>query len=101
MPLHQLQPSQGATAPSAIQLGSAPPPNTPSVGLAPTASLQQQPTQQIQLQHTQQTIQQQQPLVGKQNKVTPISKPAGLDPVVILQVGHISKLIRHSKTMDC
>jgi hypothetical protein len=29
---------------------------------------------------------QQQTLVSKQNKVTPIAKPAGLDPVVILQV---------------
>ena len=64
-----------------------PPIHAPPAGSAPSVSLQPVPhTQQLQLQHTQQAIQQQQPLGGKQNKVTPVAKPAGLDPVIILQV---------------
>ena len=89
MTLHQLQHSQGATAPAAIQMGSSSQPiHALPVGSVPSAPLQQPvaQTQQLQLQHTQQTIQQQHPLGGKQNKVTPVSKPAGLDPVIVLQV---------------
>lgn len=87
VPIHPMQPSQGATAPTAIQMGNAAlqPIIAPPVVSAPNASLmQQQPvmphSQQIQPQQLQQ-----QTLVSKQNKVTPIAKPAGLDPVVILQ----------------
>ena len=87
--MHQHQSSQGASSLSAFQIGSSQQPiHAPTFGSAPSASLQQHVphTQQLQLQNTQQTIQQQQPLAGKQNKITPVAKPAGLDPVVILQV---------------
>jgi len=83
-PLHQLQPSQGATVPTGLQMSNVPQPiNAPVVMSTPNIpSLPQQ--QQPQPLQPQQPQQQQQPL-GKQNKVTPIAKPAGLDPVVILQ----------------
>jgi len=85
--LHQHQSSQGAASISAIQMGSFQQPiHAPTFGSAPSASLQQHAPHTQQLQHTQQTIQQQQPLAGKQTKITPVTKPAGLDPVVILQV---------------
>lgn len=94
VPIHPMQPSQGATAPTAIQMGNAAlqPIIAPPVVSAPNASLmQQQPvmphSQQIQPQQLQQ-----QTLVSKQNKVTPIAKPAGLDPVVILQVCYTERL---------
>lgn len=77
---HPMQPSQGATAPMGIQqmnMGQQqqqqPPMNQVSSGtnMQPalpqqTPSLPQMPPQ-------------------KQNKVTPVAKPAGLDPVIILQ----------------
>ena len=57
---------------------------------APNAMPQQGQNQQ--LQPTQQTPQA--PLVPpKQNKVTPVAKPAGLDPVVILQVKRFNSYI--------
>jgi len=86
-PLHQLQPSQGATAPTGLQISNSPQPiNAPVAMSTPnTPSLPQQQPQPLQPPQPQQQQQQQQQL-GKQNKVTPIAKPAGLDPVVILQV---------------
>jgi hypothetical protein len=88
VPIHPMQPSQGATAPTAIQMGNAalqPIIAPPAVPASNASLMQQQPvmshSQQIQPQQLQQ-----QTLVSKQNKVTPIAKPAGLDPVVILQV---------------
>ena len=69
-----MQPPQGATAPSAIG------PNGQPLG-GPAAPGQNPPTQQQPSQA---------PLVpSKQSKVTPVAKPAGLDPVVILQVTYL------------
>lgn len=89
-----MQPSQGATAPTTIQMGNAPlqPVIAPPAASGPNAPLiQQQPI----IQHQQmQQQQQQQTLISKQNKVTPIAKPTGLDPVVILQVRQNTKTRR-------
>ena len=96
--MHQLQHSQGATAPSVIQMGSSSQPiHAPPVGSVPSVPLQQHvaQTQQLQLQHTQQTIQQQHPYGGKRNKVTPVSKPAGLDPFVVLQVFQSLEVVKY------
>lgn len=80
-----MQPSQGATAPTAVQMNAPLQPIiVPSAAPTPNIQLQSQPV----IPHVQQLQPQQQPqtLISKQNKVTPIAKPAGLDPVVVLQV---------------
>jgi len=69
-----------SNAPQAIH---APVMSTPNLN-SPSLPQQQQQTLQPQ-QAPQQQQQQQQQQLGKQNKVTPITKPTGLDPVVILQ----------------
>ena len=82
------QPPVGATAPNGLQPIHAPQSsNAPqTVGVPPVVSTASGPGPVPQQQPMTQQQQQQQQLATKQNKVTPITKPAGVDPVVILQV---------------
>ena len=104
--MHPMQPSQGATAPTAIQMGNAPlqPIIAPPAVSAPNASMmQQQPPMMPHSQpQQQQQQQQQQTLISKQNKVTPIAKPAGLDPVVVLQASfHTTNVLDVTNSSSC
>lgn len=76
--LQQMQPSAGAAASTGLQPINAP---QPMVASAPPTVLPPQQQQQVAVQPQPQ----QQQLSTKQNKVTPIAKPVGVDPVVILQ----------------
>lgn len=73
-----MQPSAGAAASTGLQPINAP---QPMVASAPPTVLPPQQQQQVAVQPQPQ----QQQLSTKQNKVTPIAKPVGVDPVVILQ----------------